>query len=71
QKQAYVFLLYVDKAHRRQGLGSALMHHAHRWAKEKGYAQMSLQVFEDNASAMNLYRKLGYQSQARWMSVNL
>lgn len=71
QKQAYVFLLYIDKAHRRQGLGSALMAHAQSWAKAQGYSQMSLQVFEDNVAAMTLYEKLGYQSQARWMSVDL
>lgn len=71
QKQAYVFLLYVDKAHRRQGLGSALMGHAHAWARQQGYAQMSLQVFENNVSAMSLYEKLGYQPQARWMSLDI
>ena len=71
QKQAYVFLLYIEEAHRRQGLGSALMKHAQQWAKEQGYGQMSLQVFEDNISAMNLYQQLGYQPQARWMSVDL
>ena len=71
QKQAYVFLLYVEKAHRRRGLGSALMTHAHQWAKAQGYSQMSLQVFEDNLSALNLYQKLGYQPQARWMSLEI
>ena len=71
QKQAYVFLLYVAKAHRRQGLGSALMAHAHKWAKQQGYEQMSLQVFEDNISAMSLYEKLGYRPQSRWMSLDI
>mgnify|MGYP001026524419 CR=1 FL=1 len=71
QKQAYVFLLYVDKAHRRQGLGSMLMAHAQRWAKQQGYGQISLQVFEDNVSALNLYEKLGYKPQARWMSLDI
>lgn len=71
QKQAYVFLLYVDKAHRRKGLGSALMAHAQQWAKQQGYRQMSLQVFEDNLSALKLYEKLGYASQARWMSLDI
>jgi len=70
-KQAYVFLLYVAPAHRHKGLGSTLMHQAQRWAKQQGYAQISLQVFEDNQAAMNLYAKLGYQSQAKWMSLDL
>ena len=70
-KQAYVFLLYIECNHRRKGLGSALMHHAQSWAKGQGYGQISLQVFEDNHSAVNLYNKLGYTSQARWMSLDL
>ncbi|MEO0768655.1 MAG: GNAT family N-acetyltransferase [Cyanobacteria bacterium J06649_4] len=70
-KQAYVFLLYVEQAHRRQGLGSALMAHGQKWAKQAGYSQMSLQVFESNLSAINLYQKLGYKPQARWMSLEI
>jgi len=70
-KQAYVFLLYVAPQHRHQGLGTALMQHAQTWAKEKGYEQVSLQVFEHNFAAMKLYEKLGYQSQAKWMSLDL
>ncbi|MEL6604454.1 MAG: GNAT family N-acetyltransferase [Cyanobacteria bacterium J06614_10] len=70
-RQAYTFLLYVDKAHRRKGLGTALMQHAHRWAKQQGYEQISLQVFENNTPAISLYSKLGYSPQARWMSLDI
>lgn len=69
QKQAYVFLLYVAPAHRCQGLGTALMCHAQLWAKQQGYRHIGLQVFEENVAAIRLYRKLGYQSQAQWMSL--
>jgi GNAT superfamily N-acetyltransferase len=70
-KQAYVFLLYIAPEHRHQGLGTALMQHAQAWAQQQGYTQMSLQVFEDNDAAMQLYTKLGYQSQAKWMSLEI
>ncbi len=70
-KQAYVFLLYVNPDQRQQGLGTALMHHAHEWAAQQGYSQIGLQVFEDNAPALKLYQKLGYRSQARWLSLNI
>ncbi len=70
-KQAYVFLLYVSPDHRQQGLGTALMRHAHEWAVQQGYSQIGLQVFEDNAPALKLYRKLGYRSQARWLSLDV
>ena len=70
-KQAYVFLLYVNPNHRQQGLGTALMHHAQQWAVQQGYSQIGLQVFEDNAPALKLYQKLGYRSQARWLSLDI
>lgn len=70
-KQAYVFLLYVAPNHRQKGLGKALMNHARKWAKQAGYSQISLQVFEDNEAAMNLYTQLGYESQAKWMSLEI
>jgi len=70
-KQAYVFLLYVDKSHRRQGLGSALMKHAQTWAQQQSYRQISLQVFEDNDLAIKLYSRMGYTTQARWMSLDI
>ncbi len=70
-KQAYVFLLYVAPDHRHQGLGMAMMEHAQQWAKQQGYGQIGLQVFEDNVSALNLYQKLGYRTQARWLSLEI
>ncbi|MGB3298600.1 MAG: GNAT family N-acetyltransferase [Phormidesmis sp.] len=70
-KQAYVFLLYVAPLHRHKGLGTALMQQAQSWAKAQGYQQISLQVFEDNEAALKLYAKLGYQSQAKWMSLEI
>ncbi len=70
-RQAYVFLLYVATEHRQQGLGKALMTYAHQWAKQQGYAQIGLQVFEDNAAALHLYEQMGYKPQARWLSLAL
>ncbi|MGB3765844.1 MAG: N-acetyltransferase [Phormidesmis sp.] len=70
-RQAYVFLLYVAVEHRRQGLGKALMTYAQQWATQMGYAQIGLQVFEDNAAALSLYEQMGYEPQARWLSLEL
>lgn len=70
-RQAYVFLLYVVAEHRQQGLGKALMTYAQQWAKKQGYAQIGLQVFEDNTVALNLYEQMGYKPQARWLSLVL
>jgi ribosomal protein S18 acetylase RimI-like enzyme len=67
----YILLLYVDPRHRRRGIGTALMHVAHHWAKSEGNRQISLQVFSDNPAAQALYRKLGYRSEAILMKKSL
>lgn len=66
-RHTHVFLLYVAPAHRRRGLGSALMQHAEAWAKQRGDRQISLQVFTANQPALNLYRSLGYETESLWM----
>lgn len=66
-RHAHIFLLYVMPDHRRQGIGSALMHHAENWARERGDRQIGLQVFQCNPSAVRLYDSLGFQTQSLWM----
>ncbi len=67
-RHAHIFLLYVNPAHRRQGVGAALMHCAETWAKQRGDRQLGLQVFCSNRPALKLYTKLGYQPQSLWMT---
>ena len=69
--QAYVYLVYVDPIHRRQGLGRKLMEHAKTWTIAQGYGQIGLQVFTDNLPAVALYREQGYQTKAILMTLNL
>lgn len=69
--QAYVYLIYVDPAYRRQGLGRQLMAHARKWAAEQGYNQLSLQVFNKNEAACELYNSLGYQPIATLLTLEL
>lgn len=66
-RNTYIFLLYVSSAHRRRGIGSALMQLAEAWAKERGDRQIGLQVFQQNQPGLNLYEKLGYRPQSVWM----
>lgn len=63
-RHSHIFLLYVDPQHRRQGLGTALLHQAEAWAKKNHDRQITLQVFCDNHSALALYRRQGYSPQA-------
>ncbi|NET31122.1 MAG: GNAT family N-acetyltransferase, partial [Cyanothece sp. SIO1E1] len=43
-RHAYIFLLYVAPAQRRQGIGTALMHHGEAWARARGDGKIGLQV---------------------------
>ncbi|MBD2234117.1 GNAT family N-acetyltransferase [Phormidium tenue FACHB-1052] len=60
----YVLMLYVAPEHRRQGIATALLAVAHRWAQQQGHRQISLQVFSDNPAAQALYQSLGYYPEA-------
>lgn len=66
-RHAHIFLLYVAPEHRRQGIGKSLMLLGEDWAKNRGDRQISLQVFQSNQPAVNLYYQLGFQTQSLWM----
>ncbi len=70
-RHAHILLLYVAPAHRRQGLGSALMAVAESWARARGDRAIGLQVFQSNQPALRLYETLGYGPQSIWMSKRL
>ena len=66
-RHAHIFLLYVKPSHRRQGIGTALMHRVENWAVGRGDRSIGLQVFQSNTAALNLYHQLGYQTVSLWM----
>jgi ribosomal protein S18 acetylase RimI-like enzyme len=58
--------MMVGEAHRRQGVGRALMEEAIRWAEATGVLRkLSLAVFADNAGAIALYRSFGFVDEGR------
>lgn len=59
---AFVKDLAVAPSMRRQGLGSALLHHAFRVFRERGAGEIALKVDADNPSgALRLYLSLGFE----------
>ncbi len=54
--------LEVDPAHRRQGLGLAVMAALLEWGAERGATTAYLQVLGDNAPAIALYEALGFST---------
>lgn len=67
QRYGHIFLVYILREHRRQGLATTLMSQAEIWAKSQGNFQLGLQVFLDNQPAVNFYQSFGFQTQSLLM----
>jgi ribosomal protein S18 acetylase RimI-like enzyme len=46
-----------------RGVGSALIAYAEEWARERGFAMLTLNVFAANRRARDLYNRLGFQEE--------
>lgn len=53
---AVVRQLFVSAGRRGSGIGAALMDAAERWARGRGASRLELNVWGDNASALDFYR---------------
>ncbi len=59
--RAYVETLVVAAEAEGRGVGAALMDHAEAWARARGFAEVSLDVFAGNTRARAFYERLGYR----------
>jgi ribosomal protein S18 acetylase RimI-like enzyme len=66
--RGWVNYLAVDDAHRRAGLGRALMAEVEARLRALGCPKLNLQVRDDNAGALAFYERIGF---ARDASVSL
>lgn len=57
--------LAVASCQRRQGLASALLHEAYRWARSVDVAKISLNVRANNGAAIRLYEQHGFILEGR------
>jgi ribosomal protein S18 acetylase RimI-like enzyme len=60
--EGYIGTLAVDPRYHRRGLGQALLRWSLAWFREQGYTSAALTVNTDNAPAIALYRKLGFEA---------
>lgn len=67
RKHVHVGTLVVSAAHRRQGIGQALLAAVERWANDYGAVAIGLNVDGANDEAKAFYEKVGYRlaSEAR------
>jgi ribosomal-protein-alanine N-acetyltransferase len=68
-KKAYTYghlqSLVVNQEARRYGIGKLLVEVAEKWAKEKGAAEMRLDIWEFREGPLRFYEKLGYRTLRR------
>ena len=57
----YICGVATRPEYRGKGIGTQLMHIARQQAREHRYERLSLVVFEENAGALRLYQRLGYE----------
>ncbi|MCG7956411.1 MAG: GNAT family N-acetyltransferase [Candidatus Thiodiazotropha endolucinida] len=51
----------VDADHRGQGVGEFLLSHINRWVESRGIKRVQLVADRDNRSAIEFYKKQGWQ----------
>jgi phosphinothricin acetyltransferase len=56
------FSVYVERAYRGKGVGSALLARLIELAREHGYHKLVLSAFPSNAGGMALYAKYGFRT---------
>ncbi len=57
---AHIEVIVVSQSARGQGLARELVEGAERWAGRRGYASITLNVFDRNTRASSVYQRLGY-----------
>jgi ribosomal protein S18 acetylase RimI-like enzyme len=62
-KTGHIADVVVASAEGGRGVGSALIAHAEEWARQRGFAMLTLNVFIANRRARALYRRLGFQEE--------
>jgi len=61
----------VDEAFRRQGIASAMIEFIRRFAKEKGFHRIELNMWEFNEGALAFYEAVGFRTYRRYMEMFL
>ncbi len=66
-KVGWIYDVQVLPEHRGKGVGEALMRHAVKVSRERGFNQIGLMVNAKNRVAASLYEKLGFRTEYMMM----
>jgi len=62
-QQAHVADLVVSPRARGRGIATKLLRRAEDWARESGFKQLTIAVFEANREALTLYERRGFERE--------
>jgi len=68
---AMIMNVVVDEAHRRKGIGTALLEEAKRWARDRHLSVIQLGVWVANGPAVAFYAKHGFRVLTQKMELQL
>jgi GNAT superfamily N-acetyltransferase len=60
EAHGHLGMIAVTEGAEGRGIGTALMRAAEDWARGRGYAKLTLNVFEGNTRARTMYERFGY-----------
>jgi GNAT superfamily N-acetyltransferase len=60
EPHGHLGMIAVTEGAEGRGIGTALMRAAEDWARGRGYAKLTLNVFEGNTRARTVYERFGY-----------
>jgi ribosomal protein S18 acetylase RimI-like enzyme len=64
QGDGYICDIHIDETYQGKGYGKRTMRKIEEFLQEKGVYKAELDVFGDNKTAFELYKKMGYEIQA-------
>lgn len=70
-KYTYLGFMYVTPKHRGKGINAKIIEAALKWSKERGIKHIRLQVYSENTSAIQAYKKLGFKTELQDMKLNM
>ena len=68
---AYLGFMYVLPEHRGKGINQKIMEELKLWVRSQNITELRLEVYQDNASAIKAYEKIGFAKHILQMRLNL
>lgn len=64
-KRGYICDCFVEKSHRRQGIGKALVKAMLEWFKDKGVECVEADIYSKNIPSLALFKGLGFKEVSK------